>query len=456
MSQHHPIKNFFLRFSGEDFQIINKSKTSLTFLGIGVFVFVIFVLCCVSGFSFLYNSFQGNIFLSAPIGVFWGLLIAVIYVFLIYTITPILLPTPIKKKNKIIGEVKPLVFNYNTSFFLRYGFIIFISLIVAQPLNVFLLKEYSNRSVERYKIEYKLSDVLSADSVFVKKETEYRSKFQERMKTLNVHDSISLNLSNNIINQKVYNDNETLINGTSYKNNLEKLKKLSFSEKNQQKFDDLYVNIENLLNDESNDDEAFLENIKKIKFDNEFLQNDFEEYKESIVTIIQDKKTHSDQLKNLVDKSNFYVTTMKIILKENPVSWIITFITIIIFSLPLYFKYRVAKESHFFNIKQRIELDFVENNYSKHLTQYGLKLEKTLEKLNQELISNLSTEMQKLEGYDAAKHQLLLAEMKKEVADVFIEKFQFWKNPPFRTKKIENNIVHKSQKDFLEFIYQSK
>ncbi|SFI35037.1 DUF4407 domain-containing protein [Halpernia frigidisoli] len=456
MKEKNSLRNFFLKFSGEDFQIINRSGTSNVFVGIGVFVFMIFILCCVSGFSFLYNAFQGNIFLSVPIGIFWGLLVAVIYVFLNYTITPTLLPTPIKKNNKIIGEVKMLVFNYNISFFFRLGFIIFLAVIVSQPLNVLLLKNSSQRSVDRYKIEYKLNEVLSADSSFVKKEMEYRSKFEERFKILSLQDSVNLKKSYSVISQKIENDNISLINGLFFKKDLEKLKRLPFSGKNQQKFDDIYSNIENLLFDETTEDQKFLENIKEIKFNNQYLEKDFQEYKNNVVSVIQEKKEHYEKLAKLVDKSNFYITTMRIILKENPLSWAVISFAVFTFIFPVYQKYSVGKKKSFFKMKQEIEMNFVQNNYNEHVKKYGITLQKRLEKLNQDLVNNLSEEMKKLEKYDVLKYERVRTENEKEVADIFAEKYQFWKNPPFRTKKTESIIVHKSEKDFLDFIHHSE
>ncbi len=450
------LQDFFLKFSGEDFQMINRSNTANAFVGIGVFVFLIFLTCCISGFSFLYNAFQGNILLSVPIGIFWGLLIAVIYVFLIYTITPILLPTPVKKKAAVIGEVKPLVFDNNISFFLRYAFIIFLSIIVAQPLNVLVLKKSSQRSLERYKIEYKLNEILSSDSSFVKKETEYRNKFEERIKILNISDSVSLRRSYQIIEQKVNNDVQTLAEGTSYKNQLEKLKILPFSKKNQQKFDDLYSNIETLLSDEKKEDDDFLDNIGQIDFNNSYLKNDFETYKIHITTVIKEKKEHYEKLENLINKSNFYITTMKIILKENPLSWFIILFAIFLFSYPIYQKYRIGKKTSFFKTKQHLEISFVEKNYNSHLTQYGIKLQKKLESLNQESEKNIFRELEKLKKYSPLKYENMLSEIQKEINDVFEEKYQFWKNPPFRTQKAFVDIKHKSEKEFLELIYQDK
>lgn len=447
------IKNFFLKFSGDDFQMINKSGTSNAFVGIGLFVFIIFTLCCISGFSFLYNAFQGNLFLSTPIGIFWGLLIAVIYVFLIYTISPILLPTPIKKNGKVIGEVKPLVFDYNISFFLRYAFIIFIAIIVAQPLNVLLLKNSSERSLNRYKIEFKLNEILSSDSSFVKKETLYRNQFEERVSFLSINDSVQLQNSYLVLDEKVSGDYITLLRGTSYQKKLENLKSLPFNKKNKQQFDALYDNIEELLLNEKNNNEIFLEEIAKINFTNPYLKNDFERYKENITTIIKEKKERYDSLEKLIDKSNFYITSMKIILKENPISWFITLLSIFVFSFPIYKKYRIGKKTKFFIEKQKYESSLIKKEYDLHLHNYGNTLQNKIELLNKELEIKIFSELEKLKNYSPEKYHIMLDETKKEIADIFTEKYQFWKNPPFRTQNLIKEVQHKSEKDFLEFIY---
>ncbi|UBB89885.1 DUF4407 domain-containing protein [Candidatus Kaistella beijingensis] len=448
--------DFFLKFSGEDFQIIKRSRTSSAFVGIGVFVFVIFMLCFVSSFSFLYNSFDGNIFLSAPVGVFWGLLIATIYVFLIYTITPILLPTPKKKKNKIIGEIEPLKFDYNISFFLRLAFIIFLAIIVAQPLNVLLLKQFSERTVEKYKIEFKLNEALSADSLFVKKELTFKEKFAERSRLLPKSDSAVLKNSFMLIDNKVDADVNTLQYGGELRRNLLKLKSLPFSKKNQEKFDFIYDEILNLLDKEKSDDSEFLQSIETIHFADNFLKSDFDIYKKSMTEVLQEKTERFQKLDALIEKSNFYVTTMRTILAENPVSWLISFLSIMIFSLPIYIKYRIGKTTEFFKTKQNIELKFVQENYEKHLETYKKILTEKLLSLNADLKQNLEIQLERIRIHNVEKSEKLRLELKEEISELFRDKYQFWKNPPFRTQKTIRNTVYKTEKQFLEFIYGNK
>lgn len=100
-------------------------------------------------------------------------------------------------------------------------------------------------------------------------------------------------------------------------------------------------------------------------------------------------------------------------------------------------------------------MNFVQKKYNQHILHYGITLQKSLEKLNQDLVNNLSEEMNKLKKYDVLKYEMIHTDSNKEIEDVFAEKYQFWKNPPFRTKQIENNISHKSEKDFLDFIHNS-
>ena len=107
------IEQFLLFFSSEDVYVIEKylknksgSKKELSikyyFLTIGFAVLIFFVYTAISTIFFIYNIFDGfSKLLSIPIGLFIGLLLANIYLFLLYTITPSILFTADKKKKRI-------------------------------------------------------------------------------------------------------------------------------------------------------------------------------------------------------------------------------------------------------------------------------------------------------------------------------------------------------------------
>jgi nitric oxide reductase large subunit len=106
------LRLFFCTFSGEDDYIIRecKPRIQISFALIGLFVMIVFAGCWVSASSFMSELFEGSgKWLSIPIGILWALLVANMYLLLLYTVSPTLLPVAKKeirkgKKEKIVIE----------------------------------------------------------------------------------------------------------------------------------------------------------------------------------------------------------------------------------------------------------------------------------------------------------------------------------------------------------------
>lgn len=145
----HRLRLFFCFFSGEDDFIIRKCKPriQLSFALIGFFVLLVFIGCWVSAALFMTHIFDGGRWISIPTGIIWAMLVTNLYLLLLYTVSPSLLPISRKKKirkgDKIIKvlveskaeEIHPLL---RFSLFVRIAFIVLLAIIIAQPFNVFL------------------------------------------------------------------------------------------------------------------------------------------------------------------------------------------------------------------------------------------------------------------------------------------------------------------------------
>ena len=97
------LRLFFCTFSGEDDYIIRecKPRIQISFALIGLFVMIVFAGCWVSASSFMSELFEGSgKWLSIPIGILWALLVANMYLLLLYTVSPTLLPVARKKSGK--------------------------------------------------------------------------------------------------------------------------------------------------------------------------------------------------------------------------------------------------------------------------------------------------------------------------------------------------------------------
>src|SRR5690606_33171045 len=131
------IRNRLCKFSGEDYAIIQKCnrKIQLYFSMIGLLVLLILLCSFASALYFTEHLFH-NIIADIGVGIVWGYIITNMYVLLLYTISPTLLPTKERKKQK----EKTYPFKLSYSMGIRIFIVLLLAIIIAQPLNVLILK----------------------------------------------------------------------------------------------------------------------------------------------------------------------------------------------------------------------------------------------------------------------------------------------------------------------------
>lgn len=117
----------FIKLSGEDAYIVEKStkSTKLKIGGIGLLVSFIMILTFSTFYLTFYRLFDHKVLISLIMSFFIGLIYFTLYQFLNYTLTKNVLPR-IEEKVSFIQR--------NFSIFLRVGFIIFLAFIVGQLL----------------------------------------------------------------------------------------------------------------------------------------------------------------------------------------------------------------------------------------------------------------------------------------------------------------------------------
>lgn len=142
------IRLFFCFFSGEDDFIIRKcnARIQLCFAIIGFFVALILCCCFISAFYFTDHMFHNPI-ADTAIGLVWSFLITNLYLLLLYTISPALLPIARKKVVSIKGKKKKVLIKktventnpfQNISLVGRIGLLTFLAGLMTQPINVML------------------------------------------------------------------------------------------------------------------------------------------------------------------------------------------------------------------------------------------------------------------------------------------------------------------------------
>jgi len=143
------VRLFFCFFSGEDDFIIRKCnfRIQIYFAFIGFFVIMLFVGCWASATLFMSHLFDEARWISLPVGIIWALLVINLYLLLLYTISPELLPVARKKvvsengkKRKVTSGDEMISKNsvLSFSFLFRTGLITFLGIVLAQPFNVSL------------------------------------------------------------------------------------------------------------------------------------------------------------------------------------------------------------------------------------------------------------------------------------------------------------------------------
>lgn len=134
------LRNNLCKFSGEDYFIISKcsNKIQLYFSLIGLLVLLILLCSFASALYFTEQLFHNKI-TDIGVGIVWGYIVTNMYVLLLYTITPRILPIRVRKNEKYITKSITL----NASIIYRIFIVILLAIIIAQPLNVLILNPNS-------------------------------------------------------------------------------------------------------------------------------------------------------------------------------------------------------------------------------------------------------------------------------------------------------------------------
>ena len=457
------LRLFFCTFSGEDDYVIRGCKASIqiSFALIGLFVMFIFAGCWVSASSFMAELFEGSSkWVSIPIGIGWALLVANMYLLLLYTVSPTLLPVAKKKSGK--GKVSKIVVEtpeekqksaFTPSFIFRITFISLLAIIIAQPLNVLLLSAFSERSLSNYKTEYRINMMIVADSSLIKQEVQSQTDFYQNINTkIHVNDSITVANNVQLLNDKVANDRIFLIKSQMLLDSLSKWNKLPFI-KNIKRCDSLRTILSELLDDELKSDDTFIASIDNIQFTDKLLQSDFENYRTALKSTIEAKIKNYNRLNELLEKSNFYVKNIQILLSENPTSWVITIIVCGIFLLPIYWKFSIRNHGGFYEEKKRIENKLVHDDYNEFKKTYSLIFENKIRQYNRQTWVTAMHFLHKLEKIDSDKSSELSKKIKTEIVEEPVSKYEYWADPPFRTKRKQSAKHLSSEEELLKTIY---
>lgn len=500
------IRLFLFTCSGEDNFILKSCKEQIQkrFALLGFFVLLIFVGCFFSATFFIYSLFDGGTkLLSIPMGIAWGAIVVNMYLLLLHTISPAIIPLSSKKKNRNSNNIveTPIHGRFlSLSMFLRMSFMVLLAIIIAQPLNVSLLSSSVDSSINKHKIQERVRLYAFTNKDLIKSELVYQREFI--YKTQHSLDSVSASmvLSHiNNISDKIVQDS-FFLNITAKK--LKKLKLIGHKSfftpiEKVEKEVQIISELDSLLIKELQSDNDFIANINTINI-NGNLKNDFDKYKTNLLSLILEKKDNYTTLNNLLEKSNFYIKTIQLLLTENPMSWLITLLVCLLFLFPIYYKFKIRdfsaeifkkqeqnepeviklreelintqnfnwlekkiKSTNIKNIRtsdyyfQRmlIEHKIILEEYDLSKNKFSQILTSNVKQYNRNSLKRLLPLLEKLKQVNPNKHNEISKQIFEEYFDVEMVKYEYWLDCPFRTKLKYTAVLKNNEKDFLDFIY---
>lgn len=317
---------------------------------------VIFVSCWLSAALFMSHIFDGMRWISIPTGVIWALLVTNLYLLLLYTISPALLPVAKKKtliqkgkKKKVVVEEKVKQKNpfLSFSFLFRIGLITFLAIIIAQPINVW----------------------------FFASNYEEGDRFAEAIKDILIHNQLSWIITTLfclVMLLPVY----------------------------------------------------FKYSVRKVSENN--FEDDFES-KDSVKGL----KHLREQLGNPTDFENL----SKQILSTN---------------------INLIRTSDFYFQKSLIEHRIILEEYEHFKKEYASVLVEKNKQYNESYWKNLMPVLNKIEKINPEKYRLFYDELEENLQDGKFEKYEYWADPPFRTKYNIAKASVESETELLQTFYKEK
>ncbi|MGV7106430.1 DUF4407 domain-containing protein [Flavobacterium sp. U410] len=444
--------------SGEDGYVLKRCSASLKvyFAVIGFFVLLVFVGCFISATTFTYSLFDENSFISTPFGLLWASIITIIYLLLLYTISPPTLPSKYKTNNgEVVVDEKDHTRFFTFSMFLRLGFMILLAVIIAQPLNVYFLSSSIEPSLEKFKQLQKANMIMAIDSLFIEDELRAKIDFEKHARLkLTDKEFIVAKQKASGLNSKLLSDRVFISKAYNLLDSIEKYNfKPLFIQQNI-KQDSLIGELILLLNSEIESDINYQTNLALLPIPNLKISDEFNSYRNQLNKIISSKIKNYRNLEQLLSKSNFYIQKIKIVLHENIFSWMITLCVIIIFLLPIRMKFLVRNKK-FYVFKREIEKRVVIDFYEDFKFQYSKILENKIQKVNNDIQDRLFVALLKIREINKDKYNEILKEVKQELYPEKISFHEIWQDPPFRTKRILDDAKFSSEKDFINSLYNT-
>jgi len=97
-------------------------------------------------------------------------------------------------------------------------------------------------------------------------------------------------------------------------------------------------------------------------------------YANQIIKIENERLLAYKSIEDVVSKSNFYVQSIVILMRDYPASWFLSLITITIFLLPAFIKNLMSEQNEYYSKKIKMDRELVENDYFKFRHSYNVSM----------------------------------------------------------------------------------
>jgi len=494
-------------FSGEDDFIIRKcsKKIQIAFAFIGTFVIIIFLGCFISAFEFAISVFNESLLPVIPfiIALVWAFLVSNLYLLLLYTISPMLLPVSKKRKTNRSGKTMSQDESLSISLILRITLITLLAIVIAQPLSVFHLSGSIDKQLQNHKDFERALMIISFDSTSITNEAKLANNFKERLTVFKSEYPYVIKQSERIFN-KQQSDFYKLAQIKQIQDSLSREKKVTLSEtKYEKRKDSLQQVLISISNELIDSDNRIVNSIDNIEITSVNLKADYLNFRNEFKSIIQQRILNHDRILKAIEESNYYTTKIKLLLRNNPVSWLLTIIICFIFILPIYLKYvlrnisknffnedfkgqhtmyRMREEmlntkdftwlkrnllkadlngivtSDFYFQKMLIEYRIILEDYEEFKQNHSKLLKEKIESFNRNSLDRLNTKLEQLKKINTEKHSVIFCEIRAEfIANTeSFEKYEYWEDAPFRTlkKSIQTNLKN-DEEELLQLLYSN-
>ncbi|RXR21623.1 DUF4407 domain-containing protein [Flavobacterium stagni] len=492
------IRLFLFTCTGEDNYILKRCNVSiqLKFASIGLFVILIFIGCFFSAAFFMDELFENLKWISIPVGILWGSMVTNMYLLLLNTISPSIIPLASKKKksqNEDPNSFKQKTAFMNASMLLRLSFMALLAIIIAQPLNVSLFKRFVNHEINEYKTIEKIKLYTNSNTHLIKEENKRCQSIvlQEKLKSLRLagNDTLCFRL----IVDKIKMDSIFLNTTIKKLNQLKKIDRKYFLSINEEQNHRLLIkDLDVLLDNELNSDKAFIALMNDSK-----NNTDFEVYKRDLASLIQSKINNYTKLDLLLNSSNFYVKTIQLLLHNCLWSLLLSFIIVFIFLTPIFLKFylrnstakefflenhnpkivRLRKEllettdfkwlestlkntslteiktSDYYFVRMFIEHKLILEEYNETKQQFSRILSDRVASFNINAIRYLYPLLNKLKPINKDRYKTLKNKIENEFKNELIVKYEYWIDMPFRSKRHKKIVVQNTEEELLDFLY---